>query len=1028
MGWSCGACGGSNPRGTRFCGHCGTPSQKVEVRDERRLISALFADISGFTTLADRLEADQLHDVISPVISLLAGIAERYGGTLAKYAGDAVLVFFGAPVAQEDHAARALLCAAEMHRELAEALPRFAAEARGLELHIGVNSGTVIAGMFGGDIRTDYSILGDAVNVAQRLESVAPPGQTYVGKVTWELTAREFQLEPLGELALKGKTKPVAAWRLAGGKVAGAPRRSAGSVLVGRQREVEEIRRLFDEVNPRSTGGGAVCVTAEAGGGKTRLTEEVRRCAEEKGMLWLEARAISYGAGVAYYPYVDLLRRCLDIRVEQDPEQGSQRLAAGLTAVGVPQAAAYFARLLGLPAPSFAPDISALTPEAFARELHGAFADWLVARTERHAVVLAVEDIHWADPSSLELTAHLARLAGERPMVLYLTGRPEAGSTIDLLVEPFRPASVVRVPLGPLDREATRSVIAGTLNGTPGPSLLETVVDRTSGNPFFVQELVRSLADSDALTNTDQGWELLPAWDATGLPPTIEAVLSARVDRLTRPTAQVLQIASVMGRRVVLPLLEAVIDNLGDLPGALDRLVEAGFLDRESASSPPQLVFHHALVVDVAYDRLIRRERRDLHRRVGEAAEVLYGTGDDVIDLLARHFYLAEAGVKAVDFLERAAERSACLYANDEAILHLTRASEITRRTERLTSRLPGLLLRTADLQDLIGRYDEALALFGEVRDLNGSVQAWRGIASVVRRRGEPARALTLIDEAFARRPISEEDLTPLWLERTTSLISESRFTEAIDAANEGLAASRAQESSPAGRLLINLTQAETLAGRFADARRHAARAKELFEDNGDVHGLATTLRILGDLEHRRGEHFAASQALRRGLELTERTGNIEETTACLINLALVELDRGELDAATTCLRRAISHAERLGLTVAQMICYGNLAEVLLDQGRPDQAAPLCERGIAMASASGDLWTLADAEKTMARIQLAQGAFSIAAERAEKAAALFTEIGDKNGSAEALSLAAEACDRAGDAPRARALLARAEEL
>ena len=296
MTWTCPECSAGNPSGTRFCGYCGSkagptsspaaapegasahaprlssPDARAssdESVEERRLVSAVFADLAGFTALADRLDADELHEIIGPLISRLAAVAEYLGGYVAKYAGDALLVIFGAPVALEDHAVRAVMVALRMHAELAGALPELSPEASGLRLHVGVNSGRVVAGMFGGEVR-DYSILGDTVNLAQRLESVAPPGETYVGELTYGLTRGRFDFAPLGELTLKGKERSVRGWRLLGERVEQAEEAAArGGVrsLVGRERELATVSHLVEGV---SEGRGALLlVTGDAGIGKS---------------------------------------------------------------------------------------------------------------------------------------------------------------------------------------------------------------------------------------------------------------------------------------------------------------------------------------------------------------------------------------------------------------------------------------------------------------------------------------------------------------------------------------------------------------------------------------------------------------------------------------------------------------------------------------------------------------------------------------------------------------------------------------
>ena len=978
----CAACGGACPDGMRFCGHCGRPLETSA--QEQRVITALFADISGFTSLADRLEAERLAGIIGPVIEVLATTAERYGGTLAKYAGDAVLVFFGAPVAQEDHAQRALRCAADMHADLQAALPSLAPEAAALELHIGVNSGRVVTGMFGGDLGSDYSILGDAVNVAQRLESVAPPGETYVGETTQQLAATEFVLEPLGELTLKGKAAPVAAWRLAG--LATPEQRPArrAAALVGRDAELARADALLDRL---PTCGGVLAVTADPGAGKSRLAEEVRTRAGRADLGWLEARSLSYGASLPYWPFVDLLRRTLGVHIDQDPVEAGRQVATAPSLAGIPAGAAFVCRLLGLP--SADREIAQLSPEAFQRGLADVVEAWLARLAQDRPLVLLLEDLHWLDSASLDLVQRVLRLTLRAPVLLFLTGRPESVETVEVLREAMPADHVVHVHLGPLDRAAAHALVAAALGGEAATTLAAEIHARASGNPFFVEELARSLHDSGALVRGPAGWALRPDHDVASTPATVEAVLAARMDLLPAPAAQLLQAAAVIGRQVDRHLLNEVSDVGARTDVLLEQLVDAGFLDRFAGD---RLRFHHALMVDVAYGRLVRRQRVDLHRRVAEAAEVLYGTADDVVDLLARHLYLAEAGVKAVDHLQRAADRARSLYANDQAALHLSRAVELARRTPRVTSRLPVLLLALADVQDLSGDYAAARAHYEEVRGLTGDVAAWRGLAAVLRRQGEVAASLAVVEEGLAALA-DAEDVAPLWLERTATLAFEGRPADAVLSALAGLAVAP-PDSPVAAELLVRLARAEETTSDFDAALSHAREAERIFTATADPRGLALTYRVLGGLLGQAGQGEEAVAVLQRGLAYAERTGSSEELAGCLLNLGYAEMTCGRVAEGAAYDERAVALFAQAGNLNGQATAHANLAEKLVLLGRLDEGVEHVDRALVLTEHTGAQITAADALRTLALARLQQGRVAEARQVATDSARRFTACGD----------------------------------
>jgi adenylate cyclase len=1038
----------------RFCGHCGSPLQAsttpggptdgeaVEARvtaalksfvseqvaeriteeggapaEERRLVTALFADLSGFTPLADKLDPEELLEVIDPVINRLTDIVGRYEGYVDKFAGDALLAFFGAPTAHEDDADRALLVALEMHRELAQLIPDLPEDARGLTLHAGVNTGHVIARVLGTEVRMDYSVLGDAVILAQRLESAAPAGSTYVGELTHTLTRESFEFDSVGELTLKGKAEPVPAWRLIGPRVTRL--RSTAPRFVGRRKELETARLVLDHATEGN--GAVVTVSGEPGVGKTRLTSEIQTEAKARGFMWLTGRCLSYGSAIAYWPFADLFRSFFGIGPDEPHASALPRMGSMLSELSAEAALPYLARLLGLPAT----ELEELDPETYRRRLHENVVVVVQAIAQRTPLVLSVEDLHWGDASSIALVTEIAGLVSTQPVVLYLTARTEAvpvlveiaSGTPDVLRHVFR--------LERFAQEEIEELVSSLLEGDAPSEIVQTISDRSAGNPFFAEEILRVMKDSGAITLTPDGWRA-GRLDAASLPPTVEGVLSSRIDLLPRTTAGVLQRASVIGRRVRIPILRRL-DGASNLDREIDTLVDRGYLETEGGRE--EVVFHHALIQEVAYSRLLRKQKRELHRAVADAAEALYGADDDVIDLLARHLYLGQAGSKAIDYLVRAGDRSKRLFANEEAILHYSHAAELARKEDRDDrDRLDEILLQLGDLHEVRGQYEAASTLYEEVRAASVEVRAWRGLASSLRNQSRYAEVHDLIDEAFSTQGFSDEERAALWLEKGWTLVREGRFEESEEPFRQGLRALQGKKNLLGAELMLQLAGTETALGQLEQGLADANAAVEIFEEEGSIRGQTSAMRILGDAYRELGRYEEAARALTRGIQLAERTGSVEEIGGCLINLARVEMERDNIDEAIECNRRAAERFEEIGHPVGRAISYANLAEFLATRGDMDEAYQIATKARDIGTEIEAPFVVADAQRALALVHIDRGEHGKAAELAEEAAEIQLEIGFAAEAVASLELASSALQEAGERERALELRSRAQSI
>jgi class 3 adenylate cyclase/tetratricopeptide (TPR) repeat protein len=986
----------------RFCGHCGAARVAGEegalAADpsgfvmERRLVTVLFADLSGFTSLSEQLEPDELAEIIDPIIAALGDLVGAYGGFIDKYAGDAVLALFGAPVAHDEDALRAVLCARDMHRELGRVGPLLQEVARGLTLHVGVNTGRVIARPFGSDARVDYGVIGDAVNTAQRLEAAAGPGETLVGELTWKLTREHVDYEALGPLTVKGKAAGVPSWRVVGTARRGtSSRQVAATAVLGRDTELAQLEEAINRL--KAGEGGVLVISGEPGVGKSRLLEEMERCAAG-GARWLGARCLSYGASLPYWPYADLLRG-----TDADVDRGG-------VASDLDHHRQVLQRLIGVrssqepgASSTTASGFAGLEPAAARRQIRNAFRWWLSGLAADTSVVLAIEDVHWADPSSLALTSDLVEGAADLPVLFVLTTRSDdlqAAHEIGAL----HPGACVEIALGPLDDATVESLLVELL-GSVAPREMRALAGRVDGNPFFLQELVWSLQDLGHLVEYGTGWRLAPGWSPEVLPLTVEAALSARLDCLARATAGVLSVAAVIGRQVRLPLLRAALRD-HEVDSHVQRLLDLGLLVGAEPGDDA-VAFRHALVAEVAYERVPRRRKVELHRLIAEQAIGLYGSGDDVVDLLARHCYLGELGAAAVPILWRAGQRARALHANDEAGIHFQRLVDVSQSTQQ-TQTLGDALLALGEVQELVGHYENAHETFKRAYEQTSSPAAARGLAATTWKLGDSRAALDLLHEAVTVAPAGSAEL---WLLESRIASTEGRAAEARSACLSGLEAA-SDDPVLIGRLLTRLARLDQIEGDNPASLAHAERACKLLEGPGSLAYLASALRVLGGSYFDAGRLTEATAALRAGLTAAERAGSADELIGCLIDLGMTAMEEGDVSRAVVSYRQAVAEVNRSKDRSGLPLALANLAEALAAADDIAEAEDLCTEAITLAKEFRQVPVQADGLITLATLWLRQGRTDQAADVAYEAAQLAKSCGDSAILERALALASRA--------------------
>ena len=658
----------------------------MDIRDERRDVTALFADLVGSTALGERLDPEELKLVVGDAVARMVTAVEAFGGTVKDLAGDGVLALFGAPVAHEDDPERAVRAGLRIVDDIASFAREVAAGwgVDALNVRIGINTGPVVTGAIGAGARVEFAALGDAVNVAARLQAHAEPGRVLVGGPTRQIVGDRFAWGAGRPYELKGKSEPIEAFTV-DGLASGDGRRAepgASPRMVGRDPELERLRATVGAVAAGT--GGVVFVSGEPGIGKTRMVHELRRSfgavtPEHGRSLWLEGRCVSYGGSIPYWPFRDLLRSWLGVG-DDEPELrvrvALRRQVDRLTGLHPDELVPYLAALLGLsPAPGETERLEALSPEALQYRTFEVVRSILRRLADDGPVAVALEDLHWADATSVQLLDALIADTERAALLIVCTMRPERDHPAWRLKEDVArtlPHRFLEVVLEPLSGDAGHELLTALVGRDTLPVDVERqILEPAEGNPFFLEELVRSIVDAGALVADDAGigWRFDHAVQLH-VPPTVEKVILARMDRLPPASYEVLVSASVVGRSFSLPLLHAVAAG-DDVRAALGDLMRVDLVREGRRWPDPEYRFTHALIQETAYRTLVADDRARLHRRAATWLEQHHaGREADVAGLLAHHWLGAEDEDQAVRYLTVAGDRARQDYALDEAIAY----------------------------------------------------------------------------------------------------------------------------------------------------------------------------------------------------------------------------------------------------------------------------------------------------------------------------------------------------------------------
>jgi predicted ATPase/class 3 adenylate cyclase len=888
------------------------------MEGERRVVTMLFCDVVGSTAASRRLDPEEWTEIMNGAFEHMIDPVYRYEGIVARLMGDAVLAFFGAPIAHENDPERAVLAALGILEGIAN-YRKAVASNWGVEIdvRVGINTGLVVVGGVGSDLRMEYTAMGDAINLAARMEQTAEPGTIQITKETYQQVAPFFEVEQLEALAVKGVEQPMVAYRVLGRKA--TPGRLKGitgleSPLIGRAKEWRRLEKAA--VNLERGIGGLVCLLGEAGLGKSRLISELQANIKNRPFEFTsyETFSQSYETDLPYALIQRLVRRLVGASAGDSTGILQDKLETIIGEVPGEEEAAVrpvFASLFGLQGEAGQPPLEG---EAFKGRLFTVMERLWRHRASQHPTVLIFDDLHWSDPASVGLLLHLMPLTEQFPLLLLWAMRPEGqapGWEAKLTAETDYGHRYTEIALWPLSQTDSGELVDSllTISDFP-PSLRARILDKTEGNPFFVEEVIRTLVEGGIVTRdeTGQHWQATGTGDTIEIPGNVRALLTARIDRLEAGARRTLQLASVIGRS----FYYRVLSRVAGAAGALDRqllILERAELIRETVRLPElEYLFRHALTQEAAYSTILLKQRRTYHRQVGEALEVLFPEQrGELAGNLAGHFYAARDFAKALAYYTDAGDGAFRLHASAEAVEHYSRAIACARQVGASSERLIHLYTRRGRAYELSSRFDEALANYQELeRTAAETGDRALELASMTAQSILRATQTSLYNPLEARK-LAEQAL----------LLSQELGDRAVEAKvlwgllileswsggdpNKALAYGErsldiARELALKEQMaftLTNLAGANLALNRFEDANRTVLESRALWLELGNAPMLADSYGLVGIIRWSVGDFEGAITASHERIRISQSIGNDWNHSAGLAMLAYANYELG---------------------------------------------------------------------------------------------------------------------------------------
>jgi len=1056
----CAGCRADIPPDAKFCHQCGHPTVATVTRirtnrtytppyladkilttrsaleGERKQVTVLFADIKGSMQLAEQVDAEDWHAILDEFFQILAAGIHRFEGTINQYTGDGIMALFGAPIAHEDHALRACYAALYLRRALRSHADHLRVK-RGLNfgVRMGLNSGEVVVGRIGDDLRMDYTAQGQTVGLAARMEQLAESGCVYITEHTQSLVEGFFKLRDLGLSSIKGVTQPVRIYELE--EVyefrtrLDISQERGFSRFIGRSNEMAVL--LSDLQRAVAGHGNVIGVVGEPGVGKSRLCYEFLEHNRKAGFTICEASCASHIKTVPLLPALQLLRSFFGIASEERDEDARRKIAGTLILLddAFKDTLSIWFDFLGV-ADRKRPPIRA-NGEERQQKLFALIQRLVQTMSKREPLIILVEDLHWIDPSSDSFIDRLVDAAADTRTLLLMNFRPEYRR------DWMNRSIYRRLPLPALDTAAARELLEDLLGGDPSlENLVSRLASRALGNPYFIEELVRSLVESGNLAGQRNAYRLVKPLETQTLPRTVQAVLAARIDRLSDSAKQVLQTASVIGQEFEVVILRQAADLPGaELDACLHALQDVEFFYQKAFYPAPIYAFKHPIMREVAYHSLLAKQRTRVHRRLARAIEMTYpDRKNELAGIVAHHWEKADKPLKAARWHRRAARASGFAEVQ-RTFFHWTQALALIQQAPAEEDALRLKLEACCGALDIGGRVDisppQVRDIFEEGRKLAAKFDDYRSLlrlhedmAARLGWSGDFAGQRQYLNEAtiIAEKVADPEIKLGLLQRRYVAQFHQGDLRSALTMTEEGIAgcekSKTALPKAVYNRLLRAFLLAKanvlTLMGKLNEAGSLIDQAAHLMpsaeKSKKDSRTTHTAALVRAHLSFFIGAGESVLRDARDFVELAERSGSTWAIAVSASTLGRAHTTVQSWPEARKVLEYALVQARqhKLGLEAeASYLAY--LAEALASCGEWKQALETAEEAIAVARRRGTLFWEVQAQTALAAVILRRG-----------------ELKDQDRIAEALDLADELVEKTGGEVMKPLIIVRRAEL